>query len=170
MNKILNNSERVETNRKRQRNGIMGHRVLVFRKSSGMTAGNIAISKRETENGQWERGLATASWATPFIEWAHPAQHRHWGLGSVLTSDFWVASIPAPGCMGDVVRWYNHIHNHIEKVPPYQFSCHTLTTFIQPEARDHGWEIRSPHTRYKNWIFADLEQKGQCVWKQYPPG
>lgn len=87
----------------------------------------------------------------------------------MLTSGFWVASIPAPGCIGDVQRWYNNIHNHIEKAPTYQFSSHTLTTFIQPEARNHGWEIRSPNAWHKNWIFADLEQKGDNMFENIDP-
>ena len=63
--------------------------------------------------------------------------------------------------------WKN-IKDHRKKVSTYQFSSNALTTFIQPEPRDHSWEIRAPDTWYKDWVFADLERKGQSMWKYWP--
>jgi len=48
----------------------------------------------------------------------------------------------------------------------YQFSCSALTSFIQPQSRDHCREIRSPDTRYKNGFFTDLEKQEKAPVNQ----
>lgn len=69
--------------------------------------------------------------------------------------------------MGSVTKWtsqgHKNIKNHTKRVTTYQFSSNALTTFIQPEPRDHGGEIRAPDTWYKYWVLAYLERKEQSM-------
>lgn len=130
----------------------MGHRVLVFRKSSGMTAGNIAVSKRKTEWSVRKRaGYGKLSSTIPWVSTSCTAQT----LRIRLCADFWVASIPAPGCMGGVVRWYNHIHKpHGESTNLPVFLSHS----------DHLHSARSQGPWLRNTVPTHPVQKLDLCW------
>lgn len=126
------------------------------------------------KKARWEDRLVINAWTNIYSFGKHRLHMLHmWGC-MLRKSWFWFKSLQIFQILGikNMTKWtsqgWRNIKDHRKKVSTYQFSSNALTTFIQPEPRDHGWEIRAPDTWYKDWVFADLERKGQSMWKYWP--